>query len=370
MKDMPAIEAVLPPQPRDYQGVNWEGLKTLYLREVKRFWKVGMQTVMAPVVTTLLYMLVFVVAIGSGRQMLPAWHYMDYYANAYAENQFLASQNQSEFGERGTGSIVITGEGRGPDGWYYDYAGADTFEVWADVAAHYKLDPDWTSISGYSETLLTDQPDPDTANRFLQVILGNARRMQRLVDSLLDLSRIESGRWQPRMEEVDLRPVIGSVIDDCHEKSVSHRITIEKDLAPDAVVIVADEDAVRQVFLNLVDNALRYTPEGGQIVCRSRETRNAEVIGPLNHRDNQPRIESYCHSQVNISFIDNLIATHLRVEDRELTQSIIHGLKNKRHIGELGAGSFFKRRFVLLTQFGDARHVDFVNGGDVRRSAA
>jgi signal transduction histidine kinase len=127
-----------------------------------------------------------------------------------------------------------------------------------------------TSISGYSETLLTDQPDPDTAHRFLQVILGNARRMQRLVDSLLDLSRIESGRWQPRMEEVDLRPVIGSVIDDCHEKSVTHRISIEKDLAADAIVIVADEDAVRQVFLNLVDNALRYTPEGGKIVCRSR----------------------------------------------------------------------------------------------------
>jgi ABC-2 type transport system permease protein len=60
-----------PPAPRRYAGVNWIGVATLYQREVKRFWKVGMQTVMAPVVTTLLYMLVFVVAIGSGRQMLP-----------------------------------------------------------------------------------------------------------------------------------------------------------------------------------------------------------------------------------------------------------------------------------------------------------
>jgi predicted esterase len=65
-------------------------------------------------------------------------------------NQFLGSRNQSQIGERGPGSIVITPEGRGPDGWYYDYAGADTFEVWADVAAHYKLDPDWAAISGYS----------------------------------------------------------------------------------------------------------------------------------------------------------------------------------------------------------------------------
>ncbi len=52
-----------PPMPREYHGANWEGLRTLYLREVRRFWKVGTQTLLAPVVTALLYMLVFVVAV-------------------------------------------------------------------------------------------------------------------------------------------------------------------------------------------------------------------------------------------------------------------------------------------------------------------
>jgi C-terminal binding-module, SLH-like, of glucodextranase len=65
-------------------------------------------------------------------------------------NQFAGSRNQSEFGERGGGSIVITPEARGPDGNYASYAAADVFEVWADVARHYRLDPDWTSIAGYS----------------------------------------------------------------------------------------------------------------------------------------------------------------------------------------------------------------------------
>jgi ABC-2 type transport system permease protein len=60
MKDV--AHTVMPPPPRDYRGVNWEGLKTLYLREVRRFLKVGMQTLGAPVVTALLYMMVFVVA--------------------------------------------------------------------------------------------------------------------------------------------------------------------------------------------------------------------------------------------------------------------------------------------------------------------
>lgn len=73
MKDMAlaetAPEAVRPPQPRDYPGINWEGLKTLYVREVRRFFKVGTQTLAAPVVTALLYMLVFVVAVGGGRKV-------------------------------------------------------------------------------------------------------------------------------------------------------------------------------------------------------------------------------------------------------------------------------------------------------------
>jgi len=61
MKDM--AESVVPPQPRDYAGFNWTGFTTLYLKEVNRFRKVWMQTVAAPVVTTLLYMMVFVVAV-------------------------------------------------------------------------------------------------------------------------------------------------------------------------------------------------------------------------------------------------------------------------------------------------------------------
>jgi hypothetical protein len=65
-------------------------------------------------------------------------------------NQFAGSKNQAQFSARGAGSIVFTPSGRGPDGWYYDHAGADTFEVWADVAAHYHLDPSFTDIAGYS----------------------------------------------------------------------------------------------------------------------------------------------------------------------------------------------------------------------------
>ena len=76
MKPMPNLtdEIVLPPRPRDYHGVNWAGFRSLYLREIRRFWKVGAQTLAAPVVTALLYMMVFVVAVGGGRPI----HGVDY----------------------------------------------------------------------------------------------------------------------------------------------------------------------------------------------------------------------------------------------------------------------------------------------------
>ncbi|MFI4933904.1 MAG: ABC transporter permease [Caulobacterales bacterium] len=69
---MPATAAtVVPPQPRDYHGINWDGLSALYLREVRRFWKVGMQTLSAPVVTALLYMMVWVGAFGAMGNVRP-----------------------------------------------------------------------------------------------------------------------------------------------------------------------------------------------------------------------------------------------------------------------------------------------------------
>jgi len=67
MRDTPAADVALPPEPRAYSGINWDGLRALYIREVLRFWKIGLQTLAAPIVTALLYMLVFVVAVGAVR---------------------------------------------------------------------------------------------------------------------------------------------------------------------------------------------------------------------------------------------------------------------------------------------------------------
>jgi len=121
-----------------------------------------------------------------------------------------------------------------------------------------------TSIAGYAETLATEASPGTQIERFARPILSNARRMHRLVDDLLDLSRIESGRWQPHPELVDVRGLAGEAWAAFAERARERRVQFT--VGPGKVHhITADPDALRQVLTNLLDNALRHTPPGGGI---------------------------------------------------------------------------------------------------------
>lgn len=125
-----------------------------------------------------------------------------------------------------------------------------------------------TSISGYAETLLAERPDEPTERRFLETIVANSRRMQRLVDDLLDLSRIESGRWQPALVAIDLEEMGAEVWSDFSARAAEHGVAFHVQVGPGAATLLADAEGVRLVLRNLFDNALRYTPAGGSITFR------------------------------------------------------------------------------------------------------
>jgi two-component system, OmpR family, phosphate regulon sensor histidine kinase PhoR len=125
-----------------------------------------------------------------------------------------------------------------------------------------------TSISGYAETLLTDTPDPETTHRFVATIAGNARRMQRLVDDLLDLARLEAGRWKPEPEPVDVGDLASEIWESLADRA-RPPVDFTVEIGPGAELVQADPDALRQILANLIENSLRYTPARGRITCRS-----------------------------------------------------------------------------------------------------
>ncbi|MBA3554294.1 MAG: PAS domain-containing protein [Gemmatimonadales bacterium] len=152
-----------------------------------------------------------------------------------------------------------------------------------------------TSISGYAETLLGEPADADTTRRFLATILNNARRMQRLVDDLLDLSRIEAGRWQPRRVPVDVAAVARESWMALSGRPDAQDVAFETATGADAGLVCADLDALRQVLTNLLDNSLRHTPAGGRVVCRSRREGQGTAVSVVDNgagitREHLPRI--------------------------------------------------------------------------------
>ena len=148
--------------------------------------------------------------------------------------------------------------------------------------ASHELKTPLTSIRGYAETLLDDDLPADMRRQFIATISDNADRLQRIVDDLLDLSRLESGRWQPRLTTLEADTVAREAWHDFEERALERGVRF--DVAADCDTgVLADRSGLEQIFSNLYDNALRYTGEGGAI-----EVRIVETTGPASRRQGQP----------------------------------------------------------------------------------
>jgi signal transduction histidine kinase len=119
-----------------------------------------------------------------------------------------------------------------------------------------------TIAGGFALTLAKGDPPLEKRQQFAKSILANTRRMQRIVEALLDLSRIESGVWTPRVEQVDLRALLAEIFEDVQDIVGEKPLAVVSDLSQEGVVVTADRIAVRQILSNLVENAVRHTQSG------------------------------------------------------------------------------------------------------------
>ena len=134
-----------------------------------------------------------------------------------------------------------------------------------------------TAIRGFAETLASELSADATHAKFADTIRSNAERMQRLVDDLLDLSKIESGGWTPAPVQLDLEDAVSEAIAPLREEASSKGVTVGLELG--ATELRADAMAVRQILSNLVENAVRYTPSGGRVTVFSRAENGRVVLG-------------------------------------------------------------------------------------------
>jgi signal transduction histidine kinase/HAMP domain-containing protein len=134
-----------------------------------------------------------------------------------------------------------------------------------------------TIVGGFAETLRDDSATAEQKRQFADAIVANARRMHRLVDDLLDLSRIESGGWRPNPAVVDIAQVAGEVLAPFAAAARAKGVRLTCAPGADAGHLLADPVAFRQVLTNLVDNALRHTPSGEVGVSSERAAEGVVV---------------------------------------------------------------------------------------------
>ncbi len=119
-----------------------------------------------------------------------------------------------------------------------------------------------TTLLGYSELLLRDEPPPEVRREWYELINAESKRLTEILDDLLDIARINSGLVRVNPQPMALGPLAAEVVR-AQEGSPIHEITVAS--GAHLPRVLADRDKVRQVLANLVDNAVKYSPAGGRV---------------------------------------------------------------------------------------------------------
>ncbi len=154
--------------------------------------------------------------------------------------------------------------------------------------ASHELRTPLTAIKGFSSTLLDGVDDQlfsqEEQKEFLGIIVSECDRLRRLIDDLLNTARIESGQsLQPNYTEFELRPLLEKVVRVQNQASMRHEVRLEiHNELPET--IIGDEDKFDQILTNLLNNAIKYSPEGGDVIVHAYTEGDDQIkIGVQDH---------------------------------------------------------------------------------------
>lgn len=137
-----------------------------------------------------------------------------------------------------------------------------------------------TVIRGYAETLLegvvTD--DPQRAQQFLAVILNHSERLTAIISDLLSLSEMESGNFALNLEPADLGTMLRNAVELLEMKGAEKGVSLKLSPLQEATNVFADQRRIGQVFFNLLDNGIKYTPAGGTVEINTTVSENSVTV--------------------------------------------------------------------------------------------
>lgn len=164
---------------------------------------------------------------------------------------------------------------------FYDLTQVKRLEaIRSDFVANvsHELRTPLTAIKGYAETLLNGAlKEPETAARFLTIIDRHSERLSRLIDDLLTLSNLELGKAELRHDPVIFAELVDEVFEVVKEKAERGGVHLRQEVSDELPMLLVDNDRIHQVLLNLIDNAIKYTPTNGSVIVAARRAQNAKA---------------------------------------------------------------------------------------------
>jgi two-component system phosphate regulon sensor histidine kinase PhoR len=156
---------------------------------------------------------------------------------------------------------------------FHDVSRLKAFEnARADFIANltHELRTPLSAIRGYAETLAGGVDDPAVQRRFLSIIERQSRRLARLLDDLVSLSDLERGLTPLDLKPLDPRSVLEDCVELMRDQAERRGVSLEMRCAAELSAVLADADRLHQVIVNLLDNAVKYTPRGGSVTLEAR----------------------------------------------------------------------------------------------------
>ncbi|MDE6398210.1 MAG: cell wall metabolism sensor histidine kinase WalK [Clostridiales bacterium] len=132
--------------------------------------------------------------------------------------------------------------------------------------ASHELRSPLTSMQGFLQAMSDGTISPEDTDKYLKIVLNETKRLNSLITSMLDLSRMESGKYPLTMSRFEINAVIRQIVERFEPNLVKKELQLDVDFARPTSYVYADKDKIIQVLINLIDNAVKYSPAYSRIL--------------------------------------------------------------------------------------------------------